>query len=102
MAGRNHHRLRNLKAPVDWQLLEKIGDGTFGSVYKLKSNRSGQLAAVKVVDNINEKQHDDILSELEILKKFSNHANIVQFLGAYKYKTRTRGDQLWLVMEVSL
>ena len=104
MASKQHHqhqRLRNLKAPVDWELLEKIGDGTFGSVFKVKSTRSGQLAAVKVMYNINEKHHDETLAELDILKKFSNHANIVQFLGAYKYKSKTQaGDQLWLVMEV--
>ena len=107
MASKQHQhrqdqRLRNLKAPVDWKLLEKIGDGTFGSVFKVQSTRSGQLAAVKVVYNINEKHHDETLAaELDILKKFSNHANIVQFLGAYKYKSRTQvGDQLWLVMEV--
>ena len=101
MASKHAHpKYKNLKAPADWQLQEKVGDGSFGSVYKLKSKKSGQLAAVKIVESIYQKAQVDVLHELDILKKFANHPNIVHFLGAYKYKS-VEGDQLWLVMEVS-
>lgn len=103
MAARkdHHNKLKHFKAPVDWELLEKVGDGSFGAVYKLKNLKSGHLAAVKVIGSLQERTIDDILPEVDILKKLSNQANIVQFIGAYKFKSKSYGDQLWLVMEVS-
>ena len=101
-ARREHHhnRLKNIKAPVDWQLLEKVGDGSFGSVYKLRNLKSGHLAAVKVIGGLNERTIEDLLHEVDILKKLSNQPNIVQFIGAFKFKSKSYGDQLWMVMEV--
>ena len=97
----NHNRLRAFKSPADWQLLEKVGDGSFGSVYKLKNLKSGHLAAVKVIGELHERAIEDVLHEVDILRKLSNQPNIVQFIGAFKFKSKSYGDQLWLVMEVS-
>lgn len=101
-ARKDHHhgRLKHFKAPVDWQLLEKVGDGSFGAVFKLKNVKSGHLAAVKVI-GLHERAIEDVLPEVDILKKLSNQPNIVQFIGAFKHKSKPYGDQLWLVMEVS-
>ena len=97
----HHNKLKHFKAPVDWQLLEKVGDGSFGAVYKLKNLKSGHLVAVKVIGGLHERTIEDVLHEVDILKKLSNQPNVVQFIGAFKFKSKSRGDQLWLAMEVS-
>ncbi|CAB4006075.1 myosin-IIIa-like, partial, partial [Paramuricea clavata] len=96
----HHNKLKHFKTPVDWQLLEKVGDGSFGAVYKLKNVKSGHLAAVKVIGGFQERTIEDVLHEMDILKKLSNQPNVVQFIGAFKFKSKSYGDQLWLVMEL--
>lgn len=98
---RNNNTLKQFKSPVDWQILEKIGDGSFGTVYKLRNLKLGHLAAVKVIGALHERTIQDVLLEVDILKRLSNQPNIVQFIGAFKFNSKSDGDQLWVVMEVS-
>ncbi len=37
----------------DWDILETIGKGTYGKVYKVISKKDGSQAAVKILDPIN-------------------------------------------------
>ncbi len=37
----------------DWDIVETIGKGTYGKVYKVISKKDGSQAAVKVLDPIN-------------------------------------------------
>lgn len=37
----------------DWDIMETIGKGTYGKVYKVINKKDGSLAAVKVLDPIN-------------------------------------------------
>ncbi|XP_014867121.1 PREDICTED: TRAF2 and NCK-interacting protein kinase-like, partial [Poecilia mexicana] len=61
--------------------------------------RTGQLAAIKVMDVATDEE-DEIKSEINMLKKYSNHRNIATYFGVFvKKQPPGIDDQLWLVME---
>lgn len=46
--------LESLADPsADWDIVETIGKGTYGKVYKVINKKDGSQAAVKVLDPIN-------------------------------------------------
>lgn len=70
-----------------WQLLNEIGDGAFGKVYKAKNRFSEQLAAAKHFEKCTEEEIDDCLIEVEILKE-CKHPNIVKIYDAFYYEKK--------------
>jgi serine/threonine protein kinase len=71
----------------DYELIDKIGDGSWGSVYKARSRENGLLYAVKVMTK--RKLHSaetsikHLESEIEVLRKVDN-SNIVKLHGVYE------------------
>lgn len=97
--GKRAEGLKDLGSPEEWETIESIGEGTYGEVFKVRNTKTDEIAAAKVIDSILEKI-DEVLPELEILKKYSDHPNVAGFHGAYIKRDSKRQDQLWLVMEV--
>nr|XP_022336328.1 serine/threonine-protein kinase mig-15-like isoform X1 [Crassostrea virginica] len=92
--------LSSLRDPAGiFDLIEVVGNGTYGQVYKGRHTKTGQLAAIKVM-NVTEDEEEEIKLEINVLKKFSNHRNIATYYGAFIKKSPPgKDDQLWLVME---
>nr|XP_009862190.1 misshapen-like kinase 1 isoform X1 [Ciona intestinalis] len=92
--------LAGLREPAGiFELVQVVGNGTYGQVYKGRHVKTGQLAAIKVMD-VTEEEEEEIKLEINMLKKYSEHRNIATYYGAFVNKTAPgNDDQLWLVME---
>ncbi|CAB1435016.1 unnamed protein product [Pleuronectes platessa] len=83
----------------NWDIVETIGKGTYGKVYRVTNKKDGSEAAVKVLDPINDVD-EEIEAEYNILRSLSNHPNVVKFYGMFYKSDDLSGGQLWLVLEL--
>eukprot|EP00936_MAST-01D_sp_MAST-1D-sp1_P001983 g1983.t1 len=75
-----------------FDIIDKIGEGSYGSVHKARNKRTQRIVAVKVlvVDNDG---GDELQREIEILKQCS-HSCIVSYYGQY-----VTAREIWIEME---
>lgn len=78
----------------------RTGEGNYGEVFKGRNLQTGQIAAVKVMDAVLEKE-EDIKAELNVFQHHSAHQNLVKFFGAFVKRDSVAEEQIWIVMEVS-
>lgn len=81
-----------------WELLESIGEGTYGEVFKARNAKTGEYAAVKIMESVNE-VIEEIEEEYIVLRDLCHHANLPLFHGIFMKKYND-DDQLWLVLEL--
>ncbi|XP_070691003.1 serine/threonine-protein kinase Nek10 [Pempheris klunzingeri] len=94
-----------LKVINGYSILDHLGTGAFGSVFKVRKQSGQNLLALKEVNLHNpvfgkdKKSRDSnvekIISEHTIIKEQMIHPNIVKY-----YKTFLEGDKLYIVMEL--
>lgn len=82
-----------------WELLEHIGTGSYGEVYKGRHMENGKIAAIKVIKLEPGEELDEVLHEVTFLQG-CNHKNIVSYIGCYIKKGVMKGQKhVWIVME---
>ncbi|KNC54052.1 STE/STE20/MST protein kinase [Thecamonas trahens ATCC 50062] len=74
-----------------FQKVEKLGEGSYGSVYKAMHVRTGKIVAIKEVAM--EDDLDEIIIEINIMKQLSD-PYIVNYFGNYLL-----ANELWIIME---
>jgi len=76
---------------ADFQLVEKLGEGSYGSVWKATHTKTGTVTAIKRVPVDNDL--DEILNEIKIMKQCRS-PYIISYYGSY-----FKDNELWIVME---
>ncbi|KAK6931352.1 Protein kinase domain, partial [Dillenia turbinata] len=77
-----------------YDLLNELGKGSYGAVYKARDIKTSELVAIKVISLCEgEEGYEEIRGEIEMLQQCS-HPNVVRYLGSYQGE-----EYLWIVME---
>ena len=91
-------------APIrDYDVISKLGEGTFGEVYKARSKRRGNLVALKKILMHNEKDGFPItaLREIKLLKMLS-HPNVLILEEMAYERSKTEGRKKATMYMVTL
>ncbi|XP_037537629.1 mitogen-activated protein kinase kinase kinase kinase 2 [Nematolebias whitei] len=77
----------------DYELIHRIGCGTYGDVFKARNIKTSELAAIKIVRLDPADDITSIQQEITMMKE-CKHKNIVAYFGSYH-----RNTKLWICME---
>ncbi|KAL9262581.1 Serine/threonine-protein kinase 1-like protein [Drosera capensis] len=77
-----------------YDMLNELGKGSYGAVYKARDLRTSELVAIKLISlSEGEEGYDEIRGEIEMLQQCT-HPNVVRYFGSYQGE-----EYLWIVME---
>ena len=75
-------------------MLDKIGQGSYGVVYRGKDKLDGSTVAAKQCDIANDKTGADTMTEIKHFRSVQNHPHIVEL-----YDCHNKEKTIWMIME---
>jgi small GTP-binding protein len=76
-----------------FELIEKLGQGAYGVVYKARHREANVILAIKIVEIDNAAARKEVQDEIDVLKK-CRHNHIVNYYGAI-----AKDKHLWILMD---
>lgn len=80
-----------------YELVETVGQGSYGSVHKARHTNTGQIFAVKIIDLEEDSDTSsiiDIQREVALLRQLRDGPNIIRY-----YDCFLNGSRVWIVQE---
>jgi serine/threonine-protein kinase 24/25/MST4 len=86
----------NMSSPDALEMIERVGKGSFGEVWKARNKNTGAVVAVKLI-NLEDSEEDieTIQDEIHVLRSIKCDQIIKIF------ESFTHGHTLWIVMELA-
>ena len=90
----------------DYQIQQKISEGSFGMVYKARNKKTSNLVAMKKIklENYSTQTNQDygfpvnLLREIKTLSMVSHHENVI---GLHEILTNSNMDQIYIIMDLA-
>lgn len=95
----NEHARRIGSCKSDFEVLEKLGRGAHGVVFKVRSRKNGQTYVMKIVDFSSQGDAEgqfrrNAIREVQVLKLLRDHPHIIKY-----YNSFMEDQSLHIVME---
>jgi calcium-dependent protein kinase len=68
----------------DYTVVDTLGEGAFGKVYKVRNKKDKELYALKVIDTSDEEEEWSLQNEVNVLRAL-DHPNVVKIYEVYEY-----------------
>jgi len=98
----HHQRQISTDKSNDLNILNLLGEGSFGAVYKATHKPSGAIVAVKVIPNGNTgsaSEDEKIMGEIDILGRCDSPYIVGYFECFIKPPSVSKAGEMWIVME---
>ena len=89
------------KAKDEWNLKEKLGEGSYGQVYRVENRHTQELVAAKIIRLTSDDHSIEIENEFNVLKMISGqNENLPNFFDIFSDSDSDEVPRIWFVMEL--
>jgi len=76
-------KVKNEKVNLHYKIVKKLGEGSYGSVYKVVCILTRQERAMKIIKKVDVTDEENVFAELEVLKRL-DHPNILKLYEVFE------------------